>query len=51
MARVKRGVTTHARHQKVLKAAKGYDGANNFRDKVNHITEPKEMLELINLFF
>jgi len=27
MARVKRGVTTHARHQKVLKAAKGYYGA------------------------
>ena len=24
MARVKRGVTTHARHQKVIKAAKGY---------------------------
>ena len=23
MARVKRGVTTHARHQKVIKAAKG----------------------------
>ena len=31
--------------------SKGYDGANNFRDKVNHITEPKEMLELINQFF
>ncbi len=31
--------------------SKGYDGANNFRDKVNHITDPKEMLELINLFF
>ena len=27
MARVKRGVTTHARHQKVLQAAKGYYGA------------------------
>ena len=26
MARVKRGVTTHARHQKVIKAAKGYYG-------------------------
>ena len=26
MARVKRGVTTHARHKKVLKAAKGYYG-------------------------
>ena len=27
MARVKRGVTTHARHQKVIKSAKGYYGA------------------------
>ena len=27
MARVKRGVTTHARHKKVIKAAKGYYGA------------------------
>ena len=27
MARVKRGVTTHSRHQKVIKAAKGYYGA------------------------
>ena len=26
MARVKRGVTAHAKHQKVLKAAKGYYG-------------------------
>lgn len=26
MAHVKRGVTTHARHKKVLKAAKGYRG-------------------------
>ena len=24
MSRVKRGVTKHARHQKILKAAKGY---------------------------
>ena len=29
MARVKRGVTTHARHRKVIKAAKGYCGARN----------------------
>ncbi len=29
MARVKRGVTTHARHKKVLKAAKGYRGRNS----------------------
>ncbi len=26
MARIKRGVTTHARHKKVLKQAKGYRG-------------------------
>ncbi|MCG8548329.1 MAG: 50S ribosomal protein L20, partial [Alphaproteobacteria bacterium] len=26
MARVKRGVTSHARHKKVLKQAKGYRG-------------------------
>ena len=26
MARVKRGVTTHARHKKIVKAAKGYYG-------------------------
>ena len=26
MARIKRGVTTHARHRKVVKAAKGYQG-------------------------
>ncbi len=33
MSRVKRGVTTHARHRKVLKAAKGYYGRrkNTFR--------------------
>lgn len=26
MARIKRGVTTHARHKKILKQAKGYSG-------------------------
>lgn len=33
MARVKRGVTTHARHRKVIAAAKGYYGRrkNTFR--------------------
>ena len=33
MARVKRGVTTHARHRKVIKAATGYYGRrkNTFR--------------------
>ncbi|MDA0978067.1 MAG: 50S ribosomal protein L20 [Proteobacteria bacterium] len=29
MPRVKRGVTAHARHKKVLKAAKGYSGARS----------------------
>lgn len=29
MARVKRGVTTHARHKKVIKAARGYYGARS----------------------
>ena len=29
MSRVKRGVTTHRRHKKVLKAAKGYYGARS----------------------
>ncbi|MFP3921487.1 MAG: 50S ribosomal protein L20 [Dichotomicrobium sp.] len=33
MSRVKRGVTTHARHRKVIKSAKGYYGRrkNTFR--------------------
>jgi large subunit ribosomal protein L20 len=31
MSRVKGGVTTHARHKKVIKAAKGYYGARNNR--------------------
>jgi large subunit ribosomal protein L20 len=29
MARIKRGVTTHARHKKVLKRAKGYRGRSS----------------------
>jgi large subunit ribosomal protein L20 len=29
MARVKRGVTAHARHKKVLKRARGYQGRNS----------------------
>lgn len=29
MARVKRGVTAHARHKKILKEAKGYQGARS----------------------
>jgi len=31
--------------------SKGYDGANTFRDKVNHITDSQEMMELIKEFF
>ena len=39
MARVKRGVTTHARHAKVRKAAKGYRGRNknNFRVAIERV--------------
>ncbi|MEA3289261.1 MAG: tRNA-dihydrouridine synthase [Campylobacterota bacterium] len=31
--------------------SKGYDNANSFREKVNKITDPKEMLEEIENFF
>lgn len=34
MPRVKRGVTAHARHKKVMKAAKGYYGARSRTFKV-----------------
>jgi large subunit ribosomal protein L20 len=39
MARVKRGVTAHARHKKVLKLAKGYRGrsSTNFRIAVEKV--------------
>ncbi|MFV0321696.1 MAG: 50S ribosomal protein L20 [Alphaproteobacteria bacterium] len=39
MARVKRGVTTHARHKKIVKMAKGYRGRanNNFRIAVERV--------------
>jgi large subunit ribosomal protein L20 len=39
MARVKRGVTTHARHKKVLKLAKGYRGRSgtNYRIAVEKV--------------
>ena len=39
MSRVKRGVTTHARHRKVIKAAKGYRGRNstNFRVAIEKV--------------
>ncbi len=34
MARVKRGVTSHARHKKVIKMAKGYYGRKSINYKV-----------------
>lgn len=39
MARVKRGVTTHARHRKIVKMAKGYRnrGKNCFRTAINRV--------------
>ncbi len=39
MARVKRGVTTHARHRKIIKLAKGGRGRrkNTFRTAVQHV--------------
>lgn len=41
MARVKRGVVARARHRKVLKAAKGYQGARSrvFRVAVQAVTK------------
>jgi len=39
MSRVKRGVTSHARHKKVLKLAKGYRGrsSTNFRIAIEKV--------------
>lgn len=39
MARVKRGVTTHARHKEVVKLAKGYRGrsSTNFRIAIQKV--------------
>jgi large subunit ribosomal protein L20 len=45
MARVKRGVTTHARHKKVLKAAKGYYGRRK-----NTIRVAKQAVEKANQY-
>ena len=41
MARVKRGVTAHARHKKVIKQAKGYSGRrkNVYRVAVQAVTK------------
>ena len=50
MARVKRGVTAHARHKKVLKAAKGYYGRrkNTFRT-ANAAVEKAGVYNLLDL--
>ena len=45
MARVKRGVTGHARHKKVLKAAKGYFGRRK-----NTIRIAKQAVEKANQY-
>ena len=45
MARVKRGVTGHAKHKKVLKAAKGYYGRRK-----NTIRIAKEAVEKANQY-
>ena len=46
MARVKRGVTSHAKHKKVLKAAKGYYGRrkNTIRIAKAGITVDRKVL-------
>src|ERR1051325_8286709 len=45
MARVKRGVTAHAKHKKVLKAAKGYYGRRK-----NTIRIAKQAVEKANQY-
>jgi large subunit ribosomal protein L20 len=45
MARVKRGVTAHAKHKKVLKAAKGYYGRRK-----NTIRVAKQAVERANQY-
>ena len=45
MARVKRGVTSHAKHKKVLKAAKGYRGRRK-----NTIRIAKQAVEKANQY-
>ena len=44
MARVKRGTTTHARHAKVIKAAKGYYGRrkNTFRTATQAVDKARQ---------
>src|SRR3954462_5809053 len=45
MARVKRGVTSHAKHKKVFKAAKGFYGRRK-----NTIRIPKQAVEKANQY-
>ena len=45
MARVKRGITTHAKHKKVLKAAKGFYGRRK-----NTIRVAKQAVEKANQY-
>ena len=45
MARVKRGVTAHAKHKKVLKAAKGFNGRRK-----NTIRVAKQAVEKANQY-
>jgi len=40
MARVKRGVTTHARHKKLLKLAKGYRGRGFHKRTLERLARP-----------
>ena len=47
MARVKRGVTTHARHKKILKLAKGYRGRVNLEAHRLHDPENVSALHLL----
>ena len=44
MARVKRGITTHSRHKKVLKQARGYRGRarTNFRTTIERVEKGME---------
>ena len=44
MARVKRGVTTHARHKKVLEKAKGYRGraSTSFRIAIEKVEKAQQ---------
>ena len=44
MARAKRGVTTHARHRKVMKAAKGFTGRsrNTFRAAIQRVEKSQQ---------